>query len=84
MTRIAKLYHKLLSGRPLTFAEFQTLIVAFGFELDRIRGSHHIYKRSGTIDRVNAQPKGKDAKPYQVRQFLDMIEANGLILDESE
>ncbi len=84
MTRIAKLYAKLLAGRSLTFAEFQTLIVAFGFELDRIKGSHHVYKRAGLIDRVNAQPKGKDAKPYQVRQFLDMIEANGFKLDESE
>jgi predicted RNA binding protein YcfA (HicA-like mRNA interferase family) len=84
MTRIAKLYNRLLSGRALTFAEFQTLILAFGFELDRIKGSHHVYKRPGIIDRVNAQPKGKDAKSYQVQQFLDMVEANGLKLDESE
>jgi predicted RNA binding protein YcfA (HicA-like mRNA interferase family) len=46
MTQIGKLYAKLVARRPLSFAELQKLIVAFGFKLDRIAGSHHIYSRS--------------------------------------
>lgn len=69
MTRIAKLYQKLLDGRPLSFAEFQRLLAAFGFELDRIIGGHHIYKRAGFADRVNIQPMGKAAKPTKSANF---------------
>ncbi len=84
MTRLAKLYEKAVRGSTLSFAEFQILILAFGFELDRIKGSHHVYKRAGVPERVNAQPQGKDAKRYQVEQFLDMIEAYGLKAGEPQ
>ena len=84
MTRTAKLYRKFLDGRSLTFAELQAIAVAFGFVLDRISGSHHIYRHDGVPERFNIQPKGKDAKPYQVRQLRDMITTYGLTLDDSE
>lgn len=82
MTRIGKLQEKMLRGGPLTFAEFERLLAAYGFVLDRVRGSHHIFKHPGIMDRINAQPDGKSAKPYQVRQFIDIIEANGLSLED--
>lgn len=82
MTRIGKLQDKMLRGSPLSFAEFERLLAAYGFVLDRVRGSHHIFKHPDTADRINAQPDGKSAKPYQVRQFIVMIEANGLSLDD--
>jgi predicted RNA binding protein YcfA (HicA-like mRNA interferase family) len=44
MTRIAKLYQKLLDGRLLTFAEFQKLLEAFGYTHVRTRGSHMPYR----------------------------------------
>jgi hypothetical protein len=31
---------------------------------------------------LNLQPKGKGKKPYQVAQLLDMIDANGLALED--
>lgn len=84
MSRIAKLYSKFLAGRLLTFAEFETLIFAFGFVHDRTKGSHRVYKQVGVAERVNAQPDGKDAKPYQVKQFRAIVEAHGLKLDDTE
>ena len=80
MTQIAKLHAALLARQTLTFAEFQRLLTAFGFSLRRVGGSHHIYERPGIRERINVQPDGKMAKPYQLRQFADIIERNGLSL----
>lgn len=68
MTRNAKLFAQLLD--------------AFGFTLDRVRGSHHPYVNARIRQRLVIQPIGKEAKAYQVRQFLDMVEEYGLKLDE--
>jgi predicted RNA binding protein YcfA (HicA-like mRNA interferase family) len=82
MTRIAKLYQQLLDGRRVSFSEFQRLLEAFGFRLDRVRGSHHTYHHAHTGERLVIQPQGKDAKAYQVQQFLDKIERHRLELDD--
>jgi predicted RNA binding protein YcfA (HicA-like mRNA interferase family) len=84
MTRIAKLYQKLLNGRSLSFAEFQKLLEAFGYVHIRTRGSHMSYRRSDIADIRVIQPRGKDAKPYQVQQFLDMIEQFALRLEDHD
>ncbi len=83
MTRIGKLQEKMLRGGPLSFAEFERLLAAYGFVLDRIKGSHHIFKHPGIGERINAQPDGKSAKPYQVRQFIVIVESYGLSLDDN-
>lgn len=83
MTRIAKLYQKLLDGRPLTFAEFEKLLVGFGYEYVGRKGSHAAWRHPVTGDKRIIQPKGKDAKPYQVQQFVDMIEHHALRLDDN-
>ncbi len=59
----------------LDFGEARRLAECCGFELARTTGSHHIFKRPGTMQLVNLQPdrEGK-AKSYQVRQILDAIE----------
>lgn len=85
MTRIAKLYSQLvIDRRRLTFSEFVRLIEAFDFRLYRTSGSHRIYVRIGIPDKVNVQPKGKDAKDYQVQQFLTIVMKHGLNLDTEE
>jgi predicted RNA binding protein YcfA (HicA-like mRNA interferase family) len=80
MTQLAKLHRKLLQGRPLSFVEFVRLLEAFGYERVRAAGSHIAYRNEAIRDTRIIQPRGKDAKSYQVRQFLDIIEANGLEL----
>ena len=82
MTRTDKLFERLVDGQRLSFRDLQRLAEAMGFRLDRIAASHHIYRHPGIGRILNLQPDGKDAKPYQVRQFLDMIEQYGLKADE--
>ena len=84
MTRLTKLYGKLLAGRSLTFAEFERLLTAFGYRLMRQRGSHRIWRNDAVCDSRTIQSKGKDAHQYQIEQFLDTIEAHGLTMDADD
>ena len=79
-----KLFLKALNNpRGLRFREFTTLVEAFGFELKRITGSHHIYAHPNVREIVNAQPtKDGKAEEYQVRQFLGYVERYGLRLED--
>jgi len=47
-----------------------------------VRGSHHIFKHRDVPKRLSIQPRGGEAKPYQIEQFLDMIEEYGLALKD--
>lgn len=41
---------------------------------ERVKGSHHIFKTPWIGDpRINLQPDGNKAKPYQVDQVLDAL-----------
>lgn len=84
MTQIAKLYARLLANPrgQFSFLDFQRLLEAFGFVHVRTTGSHHAYHHPMANQNLIVQPRGKDAKPYQVRQFLAMVEAFDLDLEE--
>jgi len=45
------------------FTDAQRLAEALGFELDRVRGSHHIYRHPAIGQRINLQARGGQAKP---------------------
>ena len=79
-SRREALWDRLLAGdlRNVGFAEFCRLIETFGFELRRISGSHHIYRHSRIPRLLSLQPREREAKPYQIRQFLEMVEEYGL------
>ena len=47
---------------------------AFGYRLDRTKGSHHIYEHPEAIRPLNLQNHRGQAKPYQIRQFLRDVE----------
>lgn len=65
------------------FSDLTSLVEALGFELDRTRGSHRIYRHPRTTKKLNLQPlKNGDAKPYQVRQAASMIEQYSLELED--
>jgi predicted RNA binding protein YcfA (HicA-like mRNA interferase family) len=75
----------ILAGRrTIDFHDFERLLVAFGFEHRRTRGSHRIYRHPTTSRPLSIQPKGGTAKPYQVIQFLTMVEEFGLRLGNEE
>jgi hypothetical protein len=40
---------------------------------EHIRGSYHIFTKEGVEEIVNLQPKGRQAKPYQVKQVRRVI-----------
>lgn len=79
MTQIEKLYARLLANRAsMPFRDFRRILEAFGFTLDRVSGSHHIFKHASVSRALSIQPRGDKAKPYQIDQFLDIVEEFGL------
>jgi predicted RNA binding protein YcfA (HicA-like mRNA interferase family) len=78
-----KLLQKALSrSKNLRFDEMVALVEAFGFHLSRITGSHHIFAHPDVSELVNLQEVDGKAKPYQVRQFLRLVERYNLQLGE--
>ena len=78
-----KTLERILSGsRNVSFADMRRLIEAFGFRLSRVNGSHHIFQHPDIAELVNLQDVGGQAKPYQIRQVLKLVEEYNLILEE--
>jgi len=71
-----RLLARLAAGhlRNVSFRDFSTLLVAFGFRLARTEGSHHIYQHEGVTEQLNVQEVSGEAKAYQIRQFLRLVE----------
>lgn len=85
MGKWSKLYAQVSGGGSpprLSFREFTGLILAAGFELKRRRGSHQSYRHPTIAEVLTVQPNGKDAQPYQVRLFLDMMRRHGLSVED--
>ncbi|MCX5794801.1 MAG: type II toxin-antitoxin system HicA family toxin [Elusimicrobia bacterium] len=59
------------------FRDFIRLAEAHGFGFDRQHGSHCVYKHPcGAV--LNLQERDGEAKPYQLLQFLELVDAYGL------
>ena len=80
----SKLLRKLASGafQNVPFSDFRRLVTAFGFGLARTSGSHHIFIHPGIPELINLQEVGGEAKPYQMRQFLRLVEKYALRMEE--
>jgi predicted RNA binding protein YcfA (HicA-like mRNA interferase family) len=63
------------------FADFRRVIEAFGFVLKRVSGSHHVFSHPEISELVNLQEVRGQAKPYQIRQFLKLVERYNLKLE---
>ncbi|MCZ7673277.1 MAG: type II toxin-antitoxin system HicA family toxin [Chloroflexi bacterium] len=69
-----KLLEKILSGsKNIRFGDFVILVEAFGFELSRVRGSHHIFEHPDIPEILNLQNSKGQVKPYQIRQFYNLL-----------
>lgn len=79
--RRRKLYDRILSGRSdnsISFDQVRSLLLHLGFE-ERVRGSHHVFKRPEIPERVNIQPTSEGTcKTYQVRQLRDLLKRYNL------
>ena len=80
-----KLLKKLLAGsKNIRFGDLVALVEAFGFHLERVRGSHHVFEHPSVPEIVNLQNRKGNAVPYQVKQFLELIEQHNLQLGDEE
>lgn len=84
MVKSSKLYALLLQStdRTVSFRDFIALLEAFGFVHSRTKGSHLSYKHPTCPKLMVIQPLGKDAKRYQVREFLDLVREFELRMEE--
>ena len=75
----SKTLKKALAGSKNTrFAELVALVEAFGFRPSRVSGSHHIFVHPELPELLNLQDVEGKAKPYQIRQFLRLVERYNL------
>ena len=82
--RSKKILKKVLRGsKNIRFEEFVYLIECFGFVLDRKSGSHNIYKHNEIEEMMNIQNFNGEAKPYQIKQFLSLLEKYDLNIEDN-
>ena len=66
-----RLLRRILEGTSdanIRFDELRRLLSRLGFS-ERIRGSHHIYRKDDVDETIALQPRQRMAKDYQVRQL---------------
>ena len=84
MNKRRLLQKALNSPQNMRFSEMIVLVEAFGFQLSRSSGSHRIFTHPDLKELLNLQEVDGKAKPYQVRQFLRIVEKYDLQLGEDE
>jgi hypothetical protein len=60
MSQLGKVLEQILRGNAdanIGFTDLRNLLAALKFR-ERIRGSHHIFTRTGVSEIINLQPKG--------------------------
>jgi predicted RNA binding protein YcfA (HicA-like mRNA interferase family) len=75
MGKMDRVLARVLQGTAdanIAFDDLRHLLLRLGFE-ERIRGSHHVFRRSGVAEKINLQMDGSKAKPYQVRQVRQVV-----------
>jgi predicted RNA binding protein YcfA (HicA-like mRNA interferase family) len=75
MGKYDKLLLQILRGTSdasINFDDLCQLLRRLGFQ-ERIRGSHHLFRKEGVEEKINLQREGSKAKVYQVRQVRAVI-----------
>ena len=77
MSTFDKLVEKLLRGdndASFSFSDLCYILRSIGFD-ETIKGSHHIFSRSGIEEQLNLQTwqGSRHAKPYQLRQVRNLL-----------
>ena len=79
-----RVVEQVLSGTAdanVAFDDLCQLLEQLGFDV-RIRGSHHLFRKSGVVERINLQRDGSKAKPYQVRQVRQILVRYNLVEED--
>jgi hypothetical protein len=66
----------------IKFNDFLSIVESFGFMLLRTKGSHNIYFNKDINEMINIQNFRGEAKPYQIKQFLYLVEKYNLEFGE--
>lgn len=80
MSKFERLRQKILEGRSdanIGFEDLRNLLLNLGFT-ERIKGSHHSYRKDGVFEKPNLQRDGNKAKSYQVRQVREILKKYSL------
>ena len=75
MSRFDKLLQSVLQGNAdanISFTDLCNMLTKLGFD-ERIRGSHHIFRKEGIEEMLTLQSDGSKAKVYQVRQVRNIL-----------
>lgn len=77
-----KLLQRLRDGHftNVRFRDMRRLVEALGFELQRVSGSHHVFAHPDLQGFLNLQEVEGEAKPYQIRQLLRLVDRYSLNL----
>ncbi len=80
-----KTLEKALAGsQNIRFGDLVSLAEALGFVRKRTSGSHTIFKHPEVEELLNLQDASGQAKPYQVRQLIRLVEKYDLRLGGGE
>jgi len=77
VTKFDKLHRKLRNNpADATIRDVETLLTGFGFTLERVSGSHHIYEyqRDDIWRQVVVPLHGRKVKKVYVRKVVEMID----------
>lgn len=79
-----KLLKRLARGdlANVAFGDLCVLAEALGFELRRVNGSHHVFAHPDIPQLINLQSVRGQARPYQIRQLLRLVERYDLRLED--
>ena len=75
MGKYEKLLQSILGGKSdanIVFSDLCGLLISLGF-VERVRGSHHIFRKAGIEEKINLQKDDNKAKIYQVKQVRNII-----------
>ena len=68
--------------RNVAFNDVCRLLSDLGFVRLRIRGSHRVFGHPEVAELINLQDVGGQAKPYQLRQVMRLVERYDLELED--
>jgi predicted RNA binding protein YcfA (HicA-like mRNA interferase family) len=64
----------------VAFSDLCRLAEGLGFEPRRVSGSHHVFAHPDVPELINLQAVHGQAKPYQIRQLMRLVERYDLRL----
>ena len=75
MVKTQRILKKVLDGsKNISFSDFILFVEGFGFHLSRVSGGHHTFVHPDVKELVNLQDVRGQVKPYQIKQFMALVE----------